>query len=89
MLRRIGHARKRVTVLLRLLITKADVIRAVIKRCAQRLAPDSETTLYLGDIQGMFRAKFLNYELTQSIIRSYHHDDPESEPLRKHFIKIT
>ncbi|KAJ3266222.1 CorA metal ion transporter [Chytriomyces hyalinus] len=51
MLRRIGHARKRVMVLLRLLITKADVIKAVIKRCGQRLAPESETTLYLGDIQ--------------------------------------
>ncbi|KAJ3067978.1 CorA metal ion transporter, partial [Podochytrium sp. JEL0797] len=51
MLRRIGHARKRVMMLLRLLITKADVIKAVIKRCAQRLAPESETTLYLGDIQ--------------------------------------
>ncbi|KAJ3286779.1 CorA metal ion transporter [Rhizoclosmatium sp. JEL0117] len=51
MLRRIGHARKKVMMLLRLLITKTDVIKAVIKRCAQRLAPDSETTLYLGDIQ--------------------------------------
>ena len=51
MLRRIGHARKRVMSLLRLLITKADVLKAVIKRCAERLAPDSETTLYLGDIQ--------------------------------------
>ncbi|KAJ3017706.1 UNVERIFIED_CONTAM: CorA metal ion transporter [Siphonaria sp. JEL0065] len=51
MLRRIGHARKRVMMLLRLLITKADVIKAVIKRSAQRIAPESETTLYLGDIQ--------------------------------------
>ncbi|KAJ3137895.1 CorA metal ion transporter [Physocladia obscura] len=51
MLRRIGHARKRVMMLLRLLITKADVIRAVIKRSGQRLSPESETALYLGDIQ--------------------------------------
>ncbi|KAJ3347497.1 CorA metal ion transporter [Entophlyctis luteolus] len=51
MLRRIGHARKRVMVLLRLLITKADVIKAVIKRSAQRLSAESDTTLYLGDIQ--------------------------------------
>ncbi|KAJ3318576.1 CorA metal ion transporter, partial [Blyttiomyces sp. JEL0837] len=51
MLRRIGHARKRVMMLLRLLITKADVLKAIIKRCAERLAPESETTLYLSDIQ--------------------------------------
>ena len=52
MLRRIGHARKKVMALSRLLITKADVLKAVMKRCAERaLAPDSETALYLGDIQ--------------------------------------
>ncbi|KAJ3406284.1 CorA metal ion transporter [Chytridiales sp. JEL 0842] len=51
MLRRIGHSRKRVMLLNKLLITKADVLKAVIKRCAQKLAPNSETTLYLGDIQ--------------------------------------
>ncbi|RKO85299.1 cora-like Mg2+ transporter protein-domain-containing protein, partial [Blyttiomyces helicus] len=51
MLRRIGHARKNVMQLLRLLSSKADVLKTVIKRCAEKLAPDSETTLYLGDIQ--------------------------------------
>jgi magnesium transporter len=54
MLRRIGHSRKRVMLLTRLLITKADVLKAVIKRCAEKLAPESDTTLYLGDIQGEF-----------------------------------
>ncbi|KAI8818753.1 uncharacterized protein EV422DRAFT_498605 [Fimicolochytrium jonesii] len=51
MLRRIGHARKKVMQLLRLLSTKADVLKTVIKRCGQRLSDDSETSLYLGDIQ--------------------------------------
>nr|KAJ3421580.1 CorA metal ion transporter [Polyrhizophydium stewartii] len=50
MLRRIGHARKQVTQLMRLLATKADVVKMVINRCMERLAPDSETRLYLEDI---------------------------------------
>ncbi|KAJ3182748.1 CorA metal ion transporter [Geranomyces variabilis] len=37
--------------LFRLLSTKADVLKTVIKRCGQRLPDDSETSLYLGDIQ--------------------------------------
>ncbi|KAI9006136.1 cora-like Mg2+ transporter protein-domain-containing protein [Gaertneriomyces semiglobifer] len=51
MLRRIGHARKKVMQLLRLLSSKAEVLRTVIKRYAERLPADSETSLYLGDIQ--------------------------------------
>ncbi|KAJ3014352.1 CorA metal ion transporter [Thoreauomyces humboldtii] len=51
MLRRIGHARKKVMQLLRLLSTKADVLKTVIKRCGERLPAESETSLYLGDIQ--------------------------------------
>lgn len=55
MLRRIGHARKKVMQLLRLLSSKAEVLRVVIKRCGERGVgrEDSETSLYLGDIQGM------------------------------------
>jgi magnesium transporter len=61
MLRRICNARKRVMALMRLLLTKADVLKAVIKRTGDRLVGGvereresvlSETTLYLGDIQG-------------------------------------
>ncbi|KAJ3160710.1 CorA metal ion transporter [Geranomyces michiganensis] len=52
MLRRIGSARKKVMQLFRLLSTKADVLKTVIKRCGERLPhDDGETTLYLGDIQ--------------------------------------
>ncbi|KNC97362.1 uncharacterized protein SPPG_07289 [Spizellomyces punctatus DAOM BR117] len=51
MLRRIGHARKKVMQMLRLLSTKAEVLRTIIKRCGERLPADSETSLYLGDIQ--------------------------------------
>ncbi|KAJ3037700.1 CorA metal ion transporter [Rhizophlyctis rosea] len=49
MLRRIGHARKKVMGLLRLLTSKADVLKMVIKRTGER--GGLETTLYLGDIQ--------------------------------------
>ncbi|KAJ9086219.1 CorA metal ion transporter [Entomophthora muscae] len=53
MLRRIGFARRKVTVLLRLLTSKPDVLKALALRCEDRLkvtkGPDIK--LYLGDIQ--------------------------------------
>lgn len=49
MLRRIGHARKRVIRLLRLLKPKGEVIRTLYKRCPERLRPS--TLLYLRDVQ--------------------------------------
>jgi magnesium transporter len=50
MLRRIGHVRKQVMQLLRLLSTKVDVVRALIKRVGHdRMGP--ETALFMGDIQ--------------------------------------
>ncbi|KAI9011328.1 hypothetical protein BC832DRAFT_529368, partial [Gaertneriomyces semiglobifer] len=51
MLRRIGSARKKVLQLLRLLTSKSEVLRTVIKRSGERLSADNETSLYLGDIQ--------------------------------------
>ncbi|KAJ9061676.1 CorA metal ion transporter [Entomophthora muscae] len=53
MLRRIGHARKKVTLLLRLLTTKPDVIKALSLRCDDRLRASKgpDIKLYLGDIQ--------------------------------------
>ncbi|KAI0243506.1 CorA metal ion transporter [Massospora cicadina] len=53
MLRRIGHARKKVTLLLRLLSTKPDVIKALSLRCDDRLRASKgpDIKLYLGDIQ--------------------------------------
>ncbi len=51
MLRRIGKARKNVLLLLRLLGTKADVLKNIIKRCSEMMSSD-ETSLYLSDIQG-------------------------------------
>ena len=51
MLRRIGHARKKVMSLLRLLTSKPDVLRTVIKRCGDKMRCSDETLLYLGDIQ--------------------------------------
>ncbi|KAI8609966.1 hypothetical protein BC830DRAFT_1213614 [Chytriomyces sp. MP71] len=60
-LRRIGHAQKRGMVFLRLLITTADVITAVIKRCAQCLAPESDSTLYLRDMQDQTMMQNLNH----------------------------
>ncbi|KAI0462106.1 hypothetical protein LJB42_004193 [Komagataella kurtzmanii] len=53
MLRRIGECRKRVMSLLRLLGSKADVIKGFAKRCNEKwdVAPRSEIGMYLGDIQ--------------------------------------
>jgi magnesium transporter len=53
MLRRIGHGRKKVMGLYRLLGNKADVIKGFAKRCNEQwdIAPRSEIGLYLGDIQ--------------------------------------
>lgn len=53
MLRRIGECRKRVMSILRLLGSKADVIKGFSKRCNERwdVAPRSEIGMYLGDIQ--------------------------------------
>lgn len=53
MLRRIGECRKRVMSILRLLGSKADVIKGFAKRCNERwdVAPRSEIGMYLGDIQ--------------------------------------
>lgn len=50
MLRRIGHARKKVMQILRLLSSKADLVKMVINRCVERLNPSSETRYYLEDI---------------------------------------
>ncbi|KAL1839167.1 hypothetical protein VTJ49DRAFT_1823 [Mycothermus thermophilus] len=53
MLRRVGDCRKKVMSLLRLLSTKADVIKGFAKRCNEHweVTPRSEIGLYLGDIQ--------------------------------------
>lgn len=53
MLKRIGECRKRVMSLLRLLGSKADVIKGFAKRCNEQweVAPRSEIGMYLGDIQ--------------------------------------
>jgi magnesium transporter len=58
MLRRIGYCRKRMMGLLRLLSSKTDVVKTLIKR--GELAPEDgtrpalskEVALYLGDVQG-------------------------------------
>jgi magnesium transporter len=54
MLRRIGHARKKVLLLLRLMSTKADVLKMILKRLGERMDGNDETCLYLGDIQGTY-----------------------------------
>ncbi|AMD20868.1 HDR126Cp [Eremothecium sinecaudum] len=53
MLRRIGECRKRVMSIVRLLGSKADVIKGFSKRCNEQweVAPRSEIAMYLGDIQ--------------------------------------
>ncbi|GAA98017.1 uncharacterized protein L969DRAFT_46361 [Mixia osmundae IAM 14324] len=53
MLRRIGTCRKKVMGLLRLLGSKADVVKGLAKRCNENwsVAPKSDIGLYLSDIQ--------------------------------------
>jgi magnesium transporter len=51
MLRRMGRARRRVMLLHRLLVTKTDVIKTLIKRISIT-QQGKETALYLTDIQG-------------------------------------
>jgi len=53
MLRRIGTCRKKVMGLLRLMGSKADVVKGLAKRCNEnwQVAPTSEIGLYLSDIQ--------------------------------------
>ncbi|CAG8437770.1 10136_t:CDS:2 [Ambispora gerdemannii] len=59
MLRRIGNCKRKVLLLLRLLSTKADVIRGLMKRCEDRLLLSAageknglgDVSLYLGDVQ--------------------------------------
>lgn len=77
MLQRIGLARKKVMGLLRLLGSKADVIKGFSKRCNEKweIAPRSEIGLYLGDIQGM------SYKLGGLMFRSYCDDGSEFESL--------
>jgi len=55
MLRRIGHCRKKVMCLLRLLGNKPDVMKGLVKRCNELrwdVVISNEILLYLGDIQG-------------------------------------
>ncbi|ORY97503.1 hypothetical protein BCR43DRAFT_438092 [Syncephalastrum racemosum] len=57
MLRRIGYCRKRMMGLLRLLVSKADVVKTIVKRGEARAqdgdrpALSNEVALYLGDVQ--------------------------------------
>ena len=53
LLKRIGETRARVMALLRLLVSKVDVIKGFAKRCNEQweVAPRSEIGMYLGDIQ--------------------------------------
>lgn len=63
MLRRIGYCRKRMMGLLRLLVSKADVVKTILKRSESRntdgLGPAlcPEVVLYLGDVQGKVLVK--------------------------------
>lgn len=64
MLRRIGYCRKRMMGLLRLLVSKADVVKTIVKRSEGRKADglgpalSPEVVLYLGDVQGELTLMF-------------------------------
>lgn len=74
MLLRIGEARRKVMVLLRLLTGKADVIKMFAKRCNEQWdnAPRSEISLYLGDIQDHIITMHQNLSAYEKIFSRSH-----------------
>jgi len=75
MLRRIGHCRKKVLGLLRLLGNKADVIKGLIKRCNELrwdVVVSSEIVLYLGDIQDHIITMVQNLNHYEKILSRSH-----------------
>lgn len=70
LLRRIGRARKRVTHLMRLLKPKTDILKALAKRCPDRLKP--HTLLYIRDIQDHLFTMVQNLEhYSETLNRSH------------------
>lgn len=74
MIRRIGEARQKVMILLRLLSGKADVIKMFAKRCTEHWdnAPESEIGLYLGDIQDHIITMHQNLSVYEKIFSRSH-----------------
>ena len=74
MLRRIGACRKKVMGLLRLLGSKADVVKGFAKRCNEHwdVAPRSEIGLYLGDIQDHIVTMVQNLNHYEKILSRSH-----------------
>ncbi|ORY81001.1 hypothetical protein BCR37DRAFT_348581 [Protomyces lactucae-debilis] len=74
MLRRIGACRKKVMGLLRLLGSKADVVKGFAKRCNEQwdVAPRSEIGLYLGDIQDHIVTMVQNLNHYEKILSRSH-----------------
>ncbi|RIB05184.1 hypothetical protein C2G38_2148676 [Gigaspora rosea] len=75
MLRRIGHCRKKVLGLLRLLGNKADVMKGLIKRCNELrwdVVISNEIVLYLGDIQDHIITMVQNLNHYEKILSRSH-----------------
>ncbi|CAG8524752.1 5404_t:CDS:2 [Ambispora leptoticha] len=75
MLRRIGHCRKKVMGLLRLLGNKADVMKGLIKRCSELrwdVVISNEIVLYLGDIQDHIITMVQNLNHYEKILSRSH-----------------
>jgi magnesium transporter len=78
MLRRIGHCRKKMMSLLRLLVAKSDVIKTLIKRGSssstrshKRPNVARDVVIYMGDIQGKQLFKCYKLETNRLYYRSY------------------
>ncbi|KAG9285404.1 hypothetical protein G9A89_010879 [Geosiphon pyriformis] len=75
MLRRIGHCRKKVMGLLRLLGNKADVMKGLVKRCNELrwdVIISNEIVLYLGDIQDHIITMVQNLNHYEKILSRSH-----------------
>lgn len=75
MLRRIGGCRKKVMGLLRLLGSKADVVKGLAKRCSEAegsVAPKTDMGLYLSDIQDHLITMVANLNHYEKILSRAH-----------------
>lgn len=87
MLRRIGYCRKRMMGLLRLLSSKTDVVKTLIKRGeiapedGTRPALSKEVALYLGDVQGSILTHICRNDALKTNDRSYYINVTLTKPL--------
>ncbi|KAI9204614.1 uncharacterized protein BJ171DRAFT_504868 [Polychytrium aggregatum] len=72
MLRRIGEARRKTLQVVKLLQSKADLLKALIKRASTVISADSSIVLYLGDIHDHIAAMQHNLSYHETTLSTCH-----------------